>query len=64
MAGARKQMVLVIPASGLAALHAYAEAGGRILAGDFACAWLDQNGNFAQAPNWAVDHGRQRLLIY
>jgi hypothetical protein len=38
-----------------AGLHAYAEAGGRVFASDFAYAWLYQNGNFAQAANWAVN---------
>ncbi len=42
-------------ASDLAAIHAYAEAGGRVFASDYAYAWLYQNGNFSQALNWDVN---------
>jgi hypothetical protein len=39
-------------ASDLAAMLAYANAGGRIFASDFAYAWLQGNGSFANAANW------------
>jgi len=44
-------------AADLAALKAYAEAGGRIFSSDYAYAWLYQNGNFASAANWVVNQG-------
>jgi hypothetical protein len=46
-------------AADLTALLAYANAGGRVFASDFAYAWLNQNGSFAQALQWDVDqtHG-------
>jgi hypothetical protein len=39
-------------ASDLAAMLAYANAGGRIFASDFAYAWLQGNGSFANAASW------------
>lgn len=41
-------------ASDLSALRAYANSGGRVLASDFAYAWLYKNGDFAKAANWHV----------
>jgi hypothetical protein len=42
-------------ASELAALHDYANAGGRVFVSDYAYTWLYQNGDFAQAAKWHVD---------
>lgn len=49
-------------ASDLAALHAYAEAGGRVFASDYAYAWLYQNGDFSQSLDWAVDQAPLSLM--
>jgi hypothetical protein len=42
-------------AGDLAAVHAYAEGGGRVFVSDYAYTWLYQNANFAQAAAWHVD---------
>ncbi len=42
-------------ASDLAALHAYAAAGGRVFASDYAYTWLYQNSDFSQAASWHVN---------